>query len=34
VHIAIGADQRRHIDAFAADIFHEIAENGEACDDV
>jgi hypothetical protein len=34
VDVAIGANQHRHVDTIAADIFHEIAEDGEAGDDV
>ena len=34
MRIAVGADQRRDIDAVAADIADEIAEDREAGDDV
>jgi hypothetical protein len=34
VDVAIGANQHRHVDTIAADIFHEIAEDGEAGDNV
>ena len=34
VHVAIGTDQGRDIDAIAADIFDEIAEDRKAGDDV
>ena len=34
MHVAIGPDQSRDIDAIAADVLHEIAEDREAGDDV
>ena len=34
MRVAIGTDQRRHADAVAADIAHEIAEDRKAGDDV
>ncbi len=34
MHVAIGTDQRRDIDAVAADIADEIAEDREARDNV
>jgi hypothetical protein len=34
MHVAVGTDQQRHVNPVAADLAHQIAEDGEAGDDL